>query len=545
MYWTRSFRNSVSVNSTYQAANGRPRPLCAAAIVVVLAATSAVCYAQTTTTSPYTSPTRAGNEAILSAIPADALAVYSCRPGPSDRTAGGGLAKLISVAGLLGLFGRDQQTLADTISVALELCKYPHAVILLDVSSKRLGEGSFALRSCAAALVVQCKDGHGQLLALLDRILDHYFTRANAKISWVGSGAYRRQQLTANDLPQWCVWQWGKIGELFVFTVGRDAYDRIAARINTVTGPARPDRLTDNLIIDLANQYDRDLEHRLWLVYFNVAGLDRKLRGVLGGYYDQILDAVQLRTGEKDQVEQVVFSAGYRARAFISKLYLRWPDGIEMGYLTRAIDERNPLARRIPSQAGSYALAEADVSATVAWAVQSYLSIQNPARREEMTRNFNTVAKNAGLANVYGELFDHMGPTILVHDWPRHPLNWPFAKTIIIRHDGGEAVKKNWARSLAVWQTLLDLMNNGGMGDDKRKTWTDTLLSFQLDKTGDNIAFLHVGPVVLAAGAMTDDCVLLSWSPAAVRVNLAELKSLRARTSRPTQPASSKPAASP
>jgi len=523
MYWTPFFHNSASASSP-----ARVRTIRALALALLLFCTAR------SSAGVSTRPATGDDERILSAVPRDALAVYCCRPDPSDQAFGQGLSRLINVAGLLGVFGRDQQILADTIAVVLELCKYPHAAVLMDVTSERLGEGSFALGSFSAALIVDCGDRHGRLLALLKQIVDHYFTQGNAVITWAGSGADRRQKLTAANLPEWCVWQWGRRDGLFVFTVGPNAYDRIAGRINTTTAPSGGDGVSSNLIVTVANRLDRDLEHRLWLIYFDVDGLDRKLRPALGDYYDQIVDALQLSSPEGDRAEKVVFSAGFSGRAFISKLYTRSPIGIRLRYLTRAIDSNDQLTQIIPPRATSYALAEADVGATIAWATAGYLACRNPGWREQTVRHYHAAVKRAGLSDVYAELFDHLKPRLLIHDWPAHPLNWPSAKTILIEHDGTDQAKQNFHRFLTVWQTLLDMLNSPTQNDAKQKTWADTLFEFRLHRTNDDIWFLHVGPVILVAAAVSDHYLLLSWSPPAVRVNLVHLNRIRTTASKPT-----------
>ena len=516
----RFFRNSASAS--------RPRPTATKTAGVVLLTLLAVGtgLTQPAATQPTsTSYSSASDEKILSAIPADALAIYYCQPPTTDKSFGSGLAGVLGAASALGVFGQEQQILADAVSVVLELSKHPHAIVLTDIASKRLGEGSFGLDHFSAGVIVDVPPTYVNMLSLLKQIIDHYYTLENAQIVWIGEGATQRQRLTVSGPPDWAFWEWGWAGDLFVFAVGPGAYDRIAERIIQQTPTSVPVRsLAAEQIVRTANAKDAELNHRLWLGYFSIERIAKKLAHVLGQHFDRAVATLKL-----DGVNEVVFSAGYRGRAFISRLYLGRPKRLDTRTLTWAIEENDPRAPLIPAAARTYAHGLADISATVEWAVGSYLSTRNPKREAELTENYSRVLTESGLSDTYRDLFDHLGPTFIVHDWPIHPFNWPTAKTLLIQYDGSEAVQNNLPRILAVWRKLLIMKDSPQAttkGSDENTTWTKDLFSLRLDRTDDKIWFLHIGPLVLVAGGRSDSYLVFSWSVRAVQENLALLKQL-------------------
>ncbi len=326
-----------------------------AVLIVLLAAATVLAGDEVSVRKKVPIRTAAKRNRILSAIPDNTLAVYSY-DGRADRPAfGAGLAKFLSAAGVMGVFKADQQMLADAVAAILKLNKYPHAMTLLDVASKRLdAQGSFRVHFFSAALLVDAPDGKGELLAMIKQIIDHNFDTETAKLTWVGQGKLRRQRLESTDLPAWSSWEWGSIDGIFIFAIGSDAYERIA---NTILKPKAPP-LTETFIYKTVTVHDGNLDHRAWFLYFNIINLERKLKPVMGPHYDRIVKQLQLTSASELLAQEVVITAGYRKRAFLSKLYLLWPREIEIRFLTESIPEGNPLALAVPDAATTYAVSE-------------------------------------------------------------------------------------------------------------------------------------------------------------------------------------------
>jgi len=472
-------------------------------------------------------PARFPDEKLLAAIPRDAILVYSYQPLEQDRKSGGmTLAGLIQAAGLLGAFGTNQQIPADTVSAVLTLAGLGHAIVLFDVSSKPLGGDSYALEKFSGALVVDSTDREGRLLAVLKQIIDHYFTAATAELSWVGEGPARRQRLRAKNLPEWCGWEWGWVGDLFVFAVGEGAYDRMLGASRG--GP----RIDQNTLIRLAGKLDGEYDRRRWLIYLSTEALERQLRPVLQQVYDGVIQGMQMG-GQRE----VLFTAGFRGTGFVSKLYLTGADGTWLGYLTRALEPSDPWFRLVPPQAAQHALTYVRVEDAVRCAVEGYLSSRSEKVRGNMVKYYQSGATDAGLADTYAQVFRHLGPRMLFHDWPPHTLNLPFARTILIEHDRSPELRADWDKVLGLWQRLLVLANGPDQGPASQSAWSEKLFQLQLSRTEDGIWLLHLGPLVLTAGKLTDDYLVLSWSAPAVRAYLAYLATVPPPATQSTAPA--------
>jgi len=469
--------------------------------------------------------TKQADEDILHAIPDSCVGVYvSFNANVSEQKTFRMVASLISAAGLTGTLDTNQQIIADAAYVTIKLTKFPHSIFVRNLSAKQLGVKSFGLESFSGGIIVKApKSQHTEFLVLLKKIIDHYFTSDDAQIVWVGKGKYRHQKLTAKNLPEWASWEWISLNDYFLFTVGSDAFNTAIETINN----QRPS-FASTVLVQLANENDTDIKNRIWLGYIDVV----QLRAMLGATMKETLDNV-LNAMDASDLQRWLLTAGFTDRAFISKVYLQWNDRTEMGYLTDKLFPTNPLYKAIPPQAKSYGVSYIDVSGGMDSIVKTYLQSRNPARREKLIRNYNKIMKRAGLQGVEKLIFRHLGPMMIVHDWPAHPLNWPFAKTFLIQHDGSDELIQNWNKVLPTWRMMMRKIAN-----NVKNAPIDfsSIFSLQLDCTDDRIWFVHIGPLVLAAAGLQDKFLVISHSVLAVRVNIQYLNSVFPPTSTASRP---------
>ncbi len=462
--------------------------------------------------------TSADDKKILRAIPKDCVGAYvSFQSSIGEQKTFRMLASLISAAGVSGAFDANQQIIADIAFVTIELTKYPHAIFVQNISAKQVGErDSFMLAGFSGGIIIRArKETHTEFLALLKKIIDHYFTSADARITWVGQGKYRHQKLTARELPAWASWEWISLDDYFLFTIGEGVFGRA---VEAIEGKSRC--FDENCLVRLADEYDGDISERILLGYVDVA----RLREMLNPVMKETLANV-LRGLGASELRGWLFSSGFTGRAFISKIYLEWPKGSEMGYLTNMIFPSNPLYKAIPPQASSYGVSYIDVSEGMNSIVSTYLQSRNSKRREKLIRNYNKIMKRAGLSDVDKLIFRHLGPVMIIHDWPSHPLGWPFAKTFIIQHDRSRELADNWNKVLPAWRALMRKLSRNERLKSAPIDLSD-IFSLQLDCTEDGIWFVHVGPIVLAAAGLQDRFLVISHSPLAVRVNIRYLDSV-------------------
>ncbi len=456
-------------------------------------------------------------DVLLKSVPIDVAGCYlSAGDQSSEVHSATMISTLLTAASLTGVFSSNQQMIADIAASMVEVGKYPHAIFLQKINSRKLGKGSFALGSFSGGIIIRAdKASHSGLLSLLKQIIDHYFTATNTRITWVGKGKFRHQKLTSQNLPEWASWEWISLDKRFIFTIGKGVFDKVISTMQN-----RQSSLDSLYLYKLAEEHDSDIDRPWIMIYANITKFREHLEPVMGQHFDDVL-----RAFEAQNLRQWLFTSGFTGRAFISKVYLRWPKKIEMGYLTSKLPPGDKLARVIPPQATSYGVSSTDFSMGVDYLVNTYLESKNPKKREKLVQNYHKVMKRAGLENVHEMLFRHLGPRVIIHDWPKHPLNWPFAKTIVIEHDRDASLGKNWQKILPVWQELLAKITHS---DRLKKTHISLsgLLRLQIDKTKDNIWFLHIGPLVLASAGLDDRFLVISHSVPAVRANLQYLKSI-------------------
>jgi len=474
-----------------------------------------------------TQTTQPTDLSLLQAIPSEPIAAYaSFGTGGMDANTGQVVTTLITTAGMTGLFNANQQILADVVASLVAVGKYPYSVFLLDCGCKKLGEGSFTLKNLSLGLVILAPpQDHGKFLTLLKQTIDHYFTADDAKLTWVGEGTSRHQKLESPKFPDWCCWEWGSVGETFIFTIGPNAFDTVAQ-----TTPKNA--FVQDPLIRLARKHDADIHERFIMTYLNVTSLSRKLRPIMQKSFDDIL-----RSFAAADMDQFLYSAGFTNRAYISKTYTkRDSNDVELGILTGDFNPNDPRARAVPPGATAYGVGYTNISKAVQYGVDTYLASRNPRYQEKLTRNYNALAEQAELGNVHDILLSHFGPAamVIVHDWPKHPFNLPIARTILVQHDASPDFKNTWNKVLSTWQMMLKSMSDSGKNDKTASAW-ETLFDLQIDRTQNDIWFLHIGPIVLVAAGMDDNFLVLSYSIPAVQANLNHLNSSFKTTTKPNK----------
>jgi len=117
---------------------------------------------------------------------------------------------------------------------------------------------------------------------------------------------------------------------------------------------------------------------------------------------------------------------------------------------------------------------------------------------------------------------------VVVHDWPKHPFNLPFAKTLLIQHQPAPNFKIQAEKILATWRAMLRAMADPDKPNSTKpakpaSAW-EKAFDLQLDRAPDGTWFLHAGPLVLIAIGLDDNFLVLSYSIPAAQMNLQHLK---------------------
>ncbi|MFA5864022.1 MAG: hypothetical protein WC975_04965 [Phycisphaerae bacterium] len=476
--------------------------------------------------TPSSRPVERDKYAILETVPAEAVAAYASFDTSSGIDAGTGqmITSLLGMGSVVGFFNANQQILVDIVSSLVAIGKYPHAVFMLDVSARKLGEGSFTLNSLSLGVVVRAPAGeHGKFLTLLKQIIDHYFNQDDARLIWVGEGAMRHQKMDSSKFPNWCCWEWGSMKDTFIFTIGPGAYSKV---FNTIA--AKEKSISSVEIVGVTKKNDHDMQLPFLMLYLNLDSLSGKLRPVMEKTYDDVVDSFSA-----NNLHQFIYSAGFTKRAYISKMYMQQSDKSELGYLTGDFVKGDPRAKAVPPQTNSYGVGSTNISKAVRYGAETYLASRNPVRREKLIENYDKLAAESGSTNGHEFLMSHFGPAamVIVHDWPKHPFNLPIAKTLLIQHNDSRDFKTGAEKILRIWQMMLRAMSGTGKEGKVTSAW-ESLFDLQLDRTPEGIWFLHLGPVILVAAGLDDHFLVLSYSIPAVQMNLRYLKATFGPTTR-------------
>jgi hypothetical protein len=478
----------------------------------------AVAQTDTRVTSTRPNPNRKADVELLQNIPQSAVLAYvSFSGGGLDETNGRMLTSLLTTVSLTGVFNANQQILADAVSGGVLIGKYPHAIFLLNAAARKLGPGSYTLDGLSVGAIVRAdEEARGRFLAFIKQTLDHYFTADNAHLVWVGEGKLRHQKLSSEIFPEWCCWEWGTVNETFIFSIGPGAYDTVA---NTILSGKKT--LGDETMIRLANEHDNDIDRRMCFAYADFNELGRQLRPTMGYDFDKVLQACTM-----EKTDQFLLSAGFTDRAFISKIYVYRDEVYQMGLLTGDFSRDDWRAKAVPPQASSYGVSYSVVTDAVRYVVDTYLASRNPELQDKLVRNYKRLAAEAGNDDVMNTVFAHMGPMVIIHDWPKHPLGVPIAKTMLIEHDRDPNLKANWQKTMTTWQAMLKQLNDPGE-KGKFSSAFESLFNVQLDRTESGIWFVHLGPLVLVAAGLDDNFLVLSYAVPAVQANMNYLKTVK------------------
>ena len=117
----------------------------------------------TTTSAPATQQTTRPAEPLAASVPADAMVYYHCRPrrgNDGGSTTANTVASVLTTVGTLGLLSGQAQLMTDALAVVPLLGSREHAVVLLDVSSKKVGPASYRLEQMQVALVIRTGGDH-------------------------------------------------------------------------------------------------------------------------------------------------------------------------------------------------------------------------------------------------------------------------------------------------------------------------------------------------------------------------------------------------
>lgn len=441
---------------------------------------------------------------LIRAVPAETLAVYFLEGPTKDAAAAqpstlGMAGYFVDQArdwGLLNNLDEDSRIRLDVFSSIPLIFDYPHALMLFDIRAEpRRGE-SHQLKTLEAALILHTKGDNARIEHRIQHLLKSYTNTDDTTMTpreTKGGTVYLLRDRRTED---WTELGWGRIGDLYIVTIGTGAMDRVVEAIDGT----RP-RLTDD-----------DWFHK---------GFD-----TLSG--EQAAFALHLRfdkmPGEDDEAlarkverasrelgaanaERALWTIVQRDRAVIAKGILRKQGRDEVQWITGDGLPESELTRIVPPQASWYAVIRLEPGAFLRGVAQTYIAARSTARRAKLLERWKLMEEKSGV-NVERELLSKLRGPLVSLGYPKHAFGLPLAWTRVMSIEGDPAA---FQRDLdKVMQAAADLMPK------------DEVSTLRHD--ADGVWYLHFGlegPAIAVAGQR----LVISFSPTAIRQYLGYLSS--------------------
>ena len=172
-------------------------------------------------------------ERLIQATPREAIAALyleAATRADSKGTAAETLITVLSRSRGMGMFGQLSGTgrmLFDLLQCWPVIHRYPRAYVLHDVRLKQLSSGSNRLDRLAMSLILRVSDDALPLQQLIQHFLRSYTNNETGRLEEVEILGRRFHRLTDASLPDWVVWEWGRVDDLFIVGLGTGSTERI------------------------------------------------------------------------------------------------------------------------------------------------------------------------------------------------------------------------------------------------------------------------------------------------------------------------------
>lgn len=453
--------------------------------------------------SAYAADVAAVPRELLRVVPADTLAVYWL-DGPSKNQAElkppsslGTAAFLVDQArdwGLLANLDEDARIRLDVFSAIPMILEYPHALMLFDIHAQPRGEDSHRLETLEAGLVLHTKGDNARIEHRIQHLLKSYTNTEDSTLTpreVKGGMVYLLRDRRAED---WAEVGWGKVGDVYIVTIGVGAMDRILAAIDGSHPRMSDDDWFRRSFDTLAGE---DSTFALQVRFDHLPGEDDE---ALARKVERATRALGVA-----QSERALWTIVQRDRAVVAKGILRREGRDELQWITGDGLPDEALAKIVPPDAPWYAVIRLDPAAFLRGVAQTYVAARSSGRRAKLLERWKVMEEKSGV-NVERDLLSRLRPPLISHGFPEHAFGLPLAWTRVIPIDGDPAT---FRRDLdKVMQAAADLMPE----DEVSRLLHDS----------DGVWHLHFG-LEGPAIAVADRHLVISFSPTALRQNLAYL----------------------
>lgn len=449
-------------------------------------------------------------------IPAEAwAALMIAHDRPTGQAAHGGpqgspletAAFLLAQARRMG-FAADAdagtRVLIDAAASLPAVLRHPWALCLLGTDAEPFGEGGYRLAELRVGLIIQTDGRNADLEACIQHLLHSHVSSQTGRIETVLDGTATSHRLVDNRLPDWAHMQWGAVNQFYVLALGPGAFGQIAA---TIRGQGRS--LPNDAWFQSAHaRCHGDTATIEWTLRFD--RIRQHLEPIMTGRPDEVIGALGL-----GDVRRGLWTVGSAARAVEAYAVLQRGDVDEFTPIC-VVPQDTRIEAAIPPEASRYAAIHYRPRQLVLRARDAYLASRSPSTRANWGDVWARIEAETGVSTDR-DLLEQLGQWIVIHNEPPNPLSLPLAETVLVEISGSPvAVRTTLDRLLGWYQRRLASARGpspGGPG------W----LEWQLKRDPDGVWYLQAG-IYGPALAVTERWIVISYSPVAVRQNLAYLK---------------------
>lgn len=437
------------------------------------------------------------------------MAVYFGRPSPDMLNApqGGAIQQLsgwIITLKAMGVIPEQGRVLADVIGTLPLLSRRPHAIMLLDVTSRKIVDDVYRLNTMQSAVVIDNQGIDVEIDRRVRDLLATYTDMTVARIERKQRGALTYYRLTDSRLPDWAVMEWGTHDKQFVAGLGEGAFGKVLDTLEKKS-PA----LADDAWYAEAHEKCHGANSGIEL-FVDLGRIRRRVGEVVQGKPEQVLRRLNLQ----DAVT-LLWTVGFDGPALHSEAMGRGEGGKDHYVMLTGPAVTDPkVAGLIPPEVTRYAAFKMPLPRAVKGAREAYIESQSLNNQDNIHLLWARVEREFGF-DIDRDLVDRLGEDLVFHNWPPHPLGIPLLCTIWASYTGDRASMV--AQLDRIMEAAQELMSQ-----PFAQSRPANALAPRLVRDPDGIWYVQLGLIGPAIG-VADGWLVIAYSKEAVRQNLSYL----------------------
>lgn len=441
---------------------------------------------------------------LVEAVPADVIAACFNAGARSEESQvesakafrlATGLLDRASETGLLSTVDFTVRGWIDALVSLAMVLQHPHALLLMDITATPGSEGGHHLGGMNAAVIIHAPGGHEDLDRRVQHLLSTYTNTDETVLTRQSVGDRTMFSITDRRLDDWATIQWGSMGDLYVVAIGDGAFARVA---DAVTDPSA--HLGADAWFAKASQA-MDMKAAVAGCYVRLELIQPAADRVLARKIEGVQEALHLR-----DVRRVLWTLRREGRSFELAGYYQRAEGDDRRVLAGQQFLAGLPEAAVPSPASGFMAINGQPRTLFRAACEAYLASRSADSREEVLAYWRDVELRSGV-DVDRDILPRLGGPIVIHNYPPHFLRLPVMWTYVVPVTGDAAALRGHVDRLLTFVDA-EFAEIGAVRlrrDDDATWWM-------------NLGFS--GPAV----KISDHWLVLSFSPASVRENLALLE---------------------